>query len=128
MVTLTPEQEVAHAVTIAALNDEMRQFLVYSGQNIINITAGIAAAIDDVRVFANFEKRAALFRLIRDFNDFDLGNDPHCERDFGAVEWEGITVFFKIDYYDLSLQYLSSDATNPDVTRRVMTIMRADEY
>ncbi|WP_338014081.1 DUF3768 domain-containing protein [Bradyrhizobium canariense] len=33
-----------------------------------------------------------------------------------------------MDYYDLAGQFASPDASKPEVTRRVLTIMRADEY
>jgi hypothetical protein len=55
-------------------------------------------------------------------------NDPHEEHDFGAFDADGQRVFFKIDYYDESLSYHSPDPTDPAVTKRVITIMLAEEY
>jgi Protein of unknown function (DUF3768) len=57
---------------------------------------------------------------------FDPDNDPYGEHDFGAVEVKGTRVFFKIDYYDLC--FASPDPADENVTRRVMTIMLAEEY
>jgi len=37
-------------------------------------------------------------------------------------------VFFKIDCYDLALSAHSPDAGDPNVTKRVITIMLASEY
>ena len=36
--------------------------------------------------------------------------------------------YWKIDYYDLAMSQHSLDATNPEATIRVLTIMCADEY
>ena len=47
---------------------------------------------------------------------------------FGSIDVEGERLFFKIDYYDKTRAMHSTDATNPAVTERVMTIMLADEY
>ena len=82
--------------------------------------------------------------LIETYDAFDNDSDPHGERDFGCVyqlacgRWtterpklrddERERVFWKLDYYDRDLQFGSEDAANPAVTRRVLTIMLADEY
>jgi hypothetical protein len=55
-------------------------------------------------------------------------NDPHGERDFGSLGLRGQRLFWKIDYYDLALEYGSPDPADPAVTRRVLTLMLADEY
>jgi hypothetical protein len=36
--------------------------------------------------------------------------------------------FWKIDSYDRNTEFGSPDPADPDVTTRVLTIMRADEY
>ena len=82
--------------------------------------------------------------LIETYDAFDEDNDPHGERDFGTIyqlcdgRWtterprvrddERERVFWKFDYYDRDLQFGSDDAANPAITRRVLTIMLADEY
>ncbi len=82
--------------------------------------------------------------LIETFDAFTEDNDPHGERDFGCIyqlgdgRWtterprmpyeERERVFWKLDYYDRELMFGSEDAANPAVTRRVLTIMLADEY
>jgi hypothetical protein len=45
-----------------------------------------------------------------------------------VVEIGDHEIMFKIDYYDVTLNYLSPDPSNPEVTVRVMTIMLAEEY
>ena len=102
---------------IAALNNQLRQHGI--GGRIL-ITAGIEANETE------FLNRA--LALVRTFDEFTEDNDPHGENDFGAVEVEGEKVFWKIDYYDLTLTYASEDPSNPDVTVRVLTIMLASEY
>jgi Protein of unknown function (DUF3768) len=65
---------------------------------------------------------------VQRFDSFNADNDPHGEHDFGAFELAGQRLFFKIDTYDLELSHGSDDPANPNVTRRVITIMLAEEY
>jgi Protein of unknown function (DUF3768) len=102
---------------IADLNNNFRRFLT-GGQ--IVITQGIQALTKDQQI--------AVLRGVTNFSAFNEDNDPHQERDFGAFDIDGIKIFWKIDYYDLTLTYHSPDATDPKQTRRVLTIMKSEEY
>jgi hypothetical protein len=62
------------------------------------------------------------------FDAFNQDNDPHDEHDFGAFEVGAHRFFWKIDYYDLTLQFGSEDPSDSTKTRRVLTIMLAEEY
>ena len=102
---------------IRALNDEMRQRLI-GGMAVM--TPGIAAL--------GPEAVARIVKTIEIYDDFCHANDPHEEHDFGAFDADGHKVFFKIDYYDESMTVHSPDPSDPNVTKRVITIMLAEEY
>ena len=102
---------------IRALNDELRQRLI-GGMAVM--TPGIAAL--------GQEAVARIVKTIEVYDDFCHANDPHEEHDFGAFDADGHRVFFKIDYFDESLTYHSPDPADPSVTKRVITIMLAEEY
>lgn len=68
------------------------------------------------------------FAAVRTFSTFTADNDPYGEHDFGIVELEGRKLFWKIDYYDHTLQCGSPDPSDPTITTRVLTIMLAEEY
>ncbi len=104
--------------TIRRLNDELRKGRAPNGK--IIITSGVQS-LGAVAV-------ARLVQAIAAFDQFNGDNDPHNENDFGAIDFSGNRVFWKIDYYDQSLEYGSEDPANPDITTRVMTIMLAEEY
>ncbi|MCT4575112.1 MAG: DUF3768 domain-containing protein [Alphaproteobacteria bacterium] len=76
----------------------------------------------------NKEDVFKLYTLIRNFNDFNESNDPYQEHDFGAVDFKREKYYWKIDYYNLEEQAHSQDPSNPNITSRVLTIMRSDEY
>jgi len=84
------------------------------------ITPGIEALLPDAR--------ARLLRQVRQFDDFEIGGDPYGEHDFGAIEIGGTRFFWKIDYYNRTLDGGSEDPADPAKTTRVLTIMLASEY
>lgn len=65
---------------------------------------------------------------VKTFDTFTPDNDAYGEHDFGAFEIEGHQFFWKIDYYDSDMIHGSNDASDPNVTTRVLTIMLRDEY
>ena len=122
------------AARIARLNDLVRQAM------------GVACTVVATVGFRSLSDadQSRVRELIETFDAFTEDNDPHGERDFGCIyqlgdgRWtterprvradERERVFWKLDYYDRELQFASKDAANPAVTRRVLTIMLADEY
>lgn len=102
---------------IRALNDQLRQRHV--GGRIL-ITQGVMATGPEGVV-------GTLLAISR-ANDFNEINDPYGERDFGAVLVFGQRIFWKIDYYDHTLQSHAANPADPDRCIRVMTVMLAEEY
>lgn len=108
---------ITNADRIRASNDYFRRNI---NCGTVMLTRGIAA----------FDRPAitAILHKISTFNDFTQDNDPYGEHDFGAVEQDGDRIFWKIDAYDRNLRFASPDPSDPIVTRRVMTVMLAEEY
>lgn len=74
------------------------------------------------------EAVARIVKTIAVYDDFCHANDPYEEHDFGSFEADGQMIFFKIDYFDKTLEMYSPDPSDPTVTERVITIMLAEEY
>ena len=70
----------------------------------------------------------AILILVKTFDDFTEDNDPRGEHDFDSFEYLGHKIFWKIDYYDPDYQMGSENPADIDKTRRVLTIMLAEEY
>ena len=102
---------------IALQNDNFRKHL---SQGTLVLTQGIRSNTK--------EDLEAIITKVRTFDTFDENNDPYNEHDFGAFDYKGKRIFWKIDYYDREFLYLSPDVSNPRVTNRVLTIMYAEEY
>lgn len=107
--------------TVSLIREQNDRFRKYGeGHGSIMLTRGVQALGE-----------ALILRTIlavRDYDDFNEVNDPWHEHDFGAVDICGNTVFFKIDYYDLSVSAASPDPSDPERTYRALTIMLAEEY
>ena len=105
------------AEKIRALNDAFRTTM--TGGKVF-LTAGVDALPSDVK--------AMVSRRVGIFSDFTPDNDPHGEHDFGNFEIAGRKFFWKIDYYDATMEFGSEDPADPEKTTRVLTIMLASEY
>ena len=56
------------------------------------------------------------------------GNDPHGEHDFGAVEVESVTVWWKLDLLDRELRWASPRPDDPEATARVLTVLMPEDW
>ena len=109
--------DVVDVAAIRQLNDQLRKSL--SG-GVLVMTAAVRA-LDEAR-------QVEVLNAVGAFDGFDADNDPYGEHDFGALEVTGKRILFKIDYYDVALTSHSPDPADPSVTKRVLTIMLAEEY
>ena len=104
---------------IRALNDTLRQ----TGPTMNDRSLVTRGIVEKGQTFVD-----QAVKLVANFTDFTPDNDPNGEHDFGIVEVEGQTVYFKIDYYTPDLQGGSIDPAEQACTARVLTIMLASEY
>ena len=111
------EDRAAKRAKIRALNDVFRK--TFRGGRVM-ITAGVTAL--------PAKTQQKVFQKIQEFDAFDDERDPWDNHGFVSVEHDGQTFFAKIDYYNPDLEGHSEDASDPQKTCRVMTIMLAEEY
>lgn len=104
---------------IARLNDQARTDWINGGAKVI-ITQGIQA-------FGETDQQK-IFKQVIEFNDFSEDNNPYGERDFGSFTFQEQKLFWKIDYYNKTLDGGSSNPSDPEATQRVLTILLASEY
>lgn len=107
----------AVAGRIAVLNDELRR----NGRGGMTMLSSALAAKGPVFVLKARE-------AVRGFEQFDDGNDPYGEHDCAGVEVDGERILWKVDYYAPDMQHGSADPADPERTRRVLTIMLAEDY
>ena len=104
---------------IRTLNDQLRR----EG----NVENGFVVATRGI-VDLGPEKVHQIMQAVRDFDDFSPDNDPYSEHDFGSFTLFGETIFWKIDYCDLTLAGGSENPANPMLTKRILTVMLSSEY
>lgn len=117
---------------IRELNDKFRTEISETGRAVFTQAIANLGWVD-TQIILN---RIILFGTDTPIHPNDVftdNNDPHGEHDFGSFEhWSResgfIRIFWKIDYYDENYQYGSENPMNEKETRRVLTIMRADEH
>lgn len=116
---MSPADEKCDQVRL--LNDEFRKAgPMASSEAQWLMTRGVLASGDDWL--------PDVVKAVQEFAEFTADNDPYGEHDFGSFELAGERLFWKIDYYNLALDAASPDPSDPEVTRRVLTIMLASEY
>lgn len=101
----------------ATLNDMFRTTFI-GGH--VTITPGIRA------LGQSFE--SACVEAVQTFKAFTPDNDPYGEHDCAAMIVRGQRVLWKIDYYDPTMRYGFENPADAVLTRRVLTIMLAEEY
>lgn len=112
-----PNQQTETSKRIAFLNDAFR--MTFLGGT-ITVTAGLHLLGDD------FVREA--LSAVREFKDFTADGDPYGERDFGALTVQGRDCSWKIEYFDPTMLNGSEDPADAQITRRVLTVMLAEEY
>lgn len=104
---------------IGALNDRFRMQMDHTLGHWV-ITSGVNSK------GGLFVQRAC--RAVQQFTDFNAGNDPYGERDMGRIEIDGVSLLWKIDVFDLAYEFGADFPDDPTKSRRVLTVMLAQEY
>lgn len=116
------DTHIAQAERIARLNDRVRHSLYRSAQAVM--TEGVMAEFCGEDVPSAISARAEILRAVR---LYDFADDAHGERNFGSFTFRGHDLFFKIDYFDLTLDNGSEDLSDASQTTHVMTSMHKTE-
>lgn len=107
----------AKTLLIQQLNDRLR--MKHAGGRIM-LTRGIQT-LDRAHI-------TNIMNSIAQFSDFNDRNDPYGEHDCATMEVDSVSILWKIDYYDETLTQHSSDASDENITVRILTVMLVDEY
>jgi hypothetical protein len=120
---LDPVKETA---LIAAQNDAFRRSILGSTpipdapQGQLVMTRGVAAL--------GLDAQLELACRVAAFDGFNADSDPQGWHEMGVIDIDGTTVWFKLDLYDVDYQYGSPEPSDPEQTRRVLTLLLPSEY
>lgn len=103
--------------TVAELNDAFRSTF-QSGPVILS--EGVASPVEG--------DRNEIIAMVNQFSEFTENNDDDGLHNFGVCEHAHVgKVLWRIDCYDRDYRDTSGDPADPDITRRVLTIMLEEE-
>ncbi|WP_417728521.1 DUF3768 domain-containing protein [Roseovarius sp.] len=126
MTTILDLDPVREAALIAAQNDAFRRSILGNTpvtdapQGQFVMTSGVAAL--------GPEAQQELTHRVAAFDAFNADSDPQGWHEMGVIEFNGTTVWFKLDLYDVDYQYGSPEPADPQQTRRVLTLLLPPEY
>jgi Protein of unknown function (DUF3768) len=128
--TQTPETTLPTPETANTRTERIRQFNDFFRMHGVPLCTSYGRKMMTRGIRAlGAEAMVEIAEHVMAFNDFSEDNDPWCEHDFGAFDFKGEKVFWKIDYYDRCRhEHRSPDPSNASATCRVLTIMLASEY
>lgn len=134
---------VSSSKVVASQNDKFRKQLLnyitlfddymHSTETIFQTNSGIVKLSDNVSML-DADDKANLLRLFIHYDDFSIegeephGDDPYGEHDFGVVDTNTGRYYFKIDYFDNNYEYHSPNKEFLTLTKRVLTVLEANEY
>lgn len=120
---IVAEQHEAGELTarIAAQNDAFRQ----SGPIPSNYGKWVVtSSVHDMGpVFV-----ALCLEAVGSFTAFTEDCDPYATHEMGGFEIQARKVWWKIDLYDADYAFGSPEPANPEVTRRVLTVLFPEDY
>ncbi|MEQ8903618.1 MAG: DUF3768 domain-containing protein [Roseovarius sp.] len=126
MTTTLDLDPVREAALIAAQNDAFRHSILDNNpvaqapQGQFVMTCGVAALGIDAQL--------ELTRRVAAFDEFNTDSDPQGWHEMGVIDLDGTTVWFKVDLYDVDYTYGSPEPSDPEQTRRVLTLLLPSEY
>ena len=126
MTTALDLDPVREAALIADQNDAFRRSILDNNpvaeapQGQFVMTRGVAALGPDAQL--------DLIRRVAAFDGFDADSDPQGWHEMGVIKFDGTTVWFKLDLYDVDYTYDSPEPSDTTQTRRVLTLLLPSEY
>ena len=96
------------------LNDIFRKSLGMTGAGRVVLTSGVDGLPEEIKT--------KVLLAVRDYDNFEDGDDPYGEHDFGVIKLDDQPkIYWKFDYYDANFEF------GGDVNR-LLTILLASEY
>jgi hypothetical protein len=116
----------AETALIAAQNDQFRRAIFDAPANPGTIPGRLLVTPGVVGQGAEFMREA--MRLTAEFDAFSPDADPYALHEMGVITVRGETVWWRIDLYDRDYAFGAEVPSDPDQTRRVLTILLPSEY